>query len=335
MTHPITVTGYYDRVSLVMSKLDDAMQEHMACLVFSEKRPFCYQDFFDFEVDGKIYGMKHGTFRNKIARLMKAGEVEFQYNSGCAFYSIMGHKFGKSMTLNPAVVKNFNSNKFYKFLQNVPLNQRSVHNVRLKFKVSNSNSNSDIWQLVSSLKSESGIPTYTMNETNYAIHIPGFWRDNVKVRIFIQKTNTVEVIFGCSLCPIRLDYNGTIKFFTLLARTEEKLNNIIENCYLVNSSIERSNFIVPNYLSWIVTRIEVGRDGLTTCSRETFNFTTKDIKDVFVVAYSKDFANKKKKARLEKHLFLNKTVGELLPDRTGDLISQRIDEDKHFDFLSL
>ena len=30
MTHPITVTGYYDRVSLVMSKLDEAMQEHMA-----------------------------------------------------------------------------------------------------------------------------------------------------------------------------------------------------------------------------------------------------------------------------------------------------------------
>ena len=174
-----------------------------------------------------------------------------------------------------------------------------------------------------------------MNKKNYAIRIPTFWRDTTYVGTLIEKTNTIGVTFACSDYPISLDYNGSIRFFTLLARTEERINNIIENSYPVNYTIERSNFIVPNYLSWIVTRMEVGRDGLTTCSRETFNFTTKDIKDVFVVAYSKDFANKKKKARLEQHLFLNKTVGELLPDETGDLISQRIDEDKRFDFLSL
>jgi hypothetical protein len=81
--------------------------------------------------------------------------------------------------------------------------------------------------------------------------------------------------------------------------------------------------------------MEVGRDGLTTCSGEMFHFTTKDIKDVFVVAYSKDFANKKKRARLEQHLFPDKKVGELLPDNTGDLIPQRVDGDKNFDFLSL
>jgi hypothetical protein len=238
------------------------------------------------------------------------------------------------MTVNPAVVKNFNSNKFYKFLQNVPLSQRTMHNVRLKFKVS-SNSSSDIWQLVSSLKSESGTPRYTTNKRNCAIRIPAFWRDKVIVGTTIQKTNTVEVIFACSLNPIPLDYNGTIRFFTLLARTEERLNNIIENCYPANYSIECSNSMVPNHLSWIVTRMEVAGDGLTKCSGETFNFTTKDIKDVFVVAYSKDFANKKKKARLEKHLFLNKTVGELLPDKTRSLILQRIDEEKNFNFLSL
>jgi len=71
MTHPITVTGYNDTVNLVMSKLDEAMHEHMAFIVFHEKRPFSYKDFLKFEVDGEIYGMKHGTFRNKITKQMK------------------------------------------------------------------------------------------------------------------------------------------------------------------------------------------------------------------------------------------------------------------------
>ena len=109
MTPPITVTGYCIGVGLVMSKLDEAMQEHMAFIVFHEKRPFSYKDFLKFEVDGEIYGMKHGTFRNKITKLRKKGEVE-----GCivhlqAFYTLKGHKFGKPVTPDHMVVSPNNS----------------------------------------------------------------------------------------------------------------------------------------------------------------------------------------------------------------------------------
>ncbi len=76
MTPPMTVTGYCMGVGLVMSKLDEAMQEHIAFIVLSLNRPFSYLDFTKFEVNGQIYTMKHGTFRNKITKLMKKGEVE-------------------------------------------------------------------------------------------------------------------------------------------------------------------------------------------------------------------------------------------------------------------
>jgi hypothetical protein len=36
-----------------MSELEDAMEEHMAYIVFKEHRPFSYRDFLHFEVDGK------------------------------------------------------------------------------------------------------------------------------------------------------------------------------------------------------------------------------------------------------------------------------------------
>lgn len=109
MTHQITVTGYYDTVNLVMSKLDEALQEHMAFIVFHEKRPFSYKDFLKFEVNGEIYGMKHGTFRNKITKLRKKGEVERLYCSPQAFYTLKGHKFGRAMTPDHFILKNLTS----------------------------------------------------------------------------------------------------------------------------------------------------------------------------------------------------------------------------------
>src|SRR5919197_2555737 len=82
-----------------MSKLEEAMREHMAYLVFSENRPFSYRDFMRFELDGKEYKMTHGTYRNKISKLKKEGHIELDYKSGIAFHTLKGHKFGKSLMM--------------------------------------------------------------------------------------------------------------------------------------------------------------------------------------------------------------------------------------------
>src|SRR5438093_11405868 len=71
------------------------MKKHINHLVLVEKRPFCFLDFLDFEVDGEHYSMAHGTFRNKISKLVRNGNVELQYYSGLAFYSLKGVNFTK------------------------------------------------------------------------------------------------------------------------------------------------------------------------------------------------------------------------------------------------
>ena len=54
-----------------MTELENAMQEHMAYIIFSEGRPFSFKDFLHFTVDEKIYKMAPGTFRNKILALKR------------------------------------------------------------------------------------------------------------------------------------------------------------------------------------------------------------------------------------------------------------------------
>ena len=77
------------------SQLDEAMLNHMRYLALTEGRSFSYLDFQSFELNGKTYGMTHGTYRNKILGLKKAGIVETEYNSGTAFHTLKDVTFRK------------------------------------------------------------------------------------------------------------------------------------------------------------------------------------------------------------------------------------------------
>jgi hypothetical protein len=188
-----------------MTRLDDVLEENMAYIVLSERRPFCYRDFLKFEVNGRVYGITHGTFRNKICELRKRGKVESSYYSGCAFYTLKGHKFGKPMTPDHTVVHN---DPIYRILQALPLDKQSIHDIRLRFKVPH------IWKMLSDN------PNLPVNGRSRDILIPSWAKDNAIVRVIIHKTDTVSVIIGCSLHPIPLDTNGIIQFFNILVRVE-------------------------------------------------------------------------------------------------------------------
>jgi hypothetical protein len=84
-----------------MSELDDAMQEHMAYLVFVEHRTFSYLDFLSFKVNDMEYSMSHGTFRNKISKLIATDKVELVCNSGLGFYSLKGIQVQKKKLMTP------------------------------------------------------------------------------------------------------------------------------------------------------------------------------------------------------------------------------------------
>ena len=93
----------------MVSQLDEAMLNHMRYLTLTEGRPFCYLDFQSFEVNGKIYGMTHRTYRNKIWGFRRAGIAETEYNSGTAFHTLKDIHFGdrkKKAMMTPMMTPN-------------------------------------------------------------------------------------------------------------------------------------------------------------------------------------------------------------------------------------
>ena len=196
-----------------MSELDDAMEQHMAYIVLTIGRPFSFKDFLCFEVDGEEYKASHGTVRNKFNEFTEKEIIELDYKTNIAFYTLKGHKFGKKlMTPNHTVV---NNDPLYKMLQDIPFEEQSIHDIRLRISVPS------IWTLLS------GNQSFNRNKKSQDIAIPSWIRENVIVRIYVHKTDNVSVILGCSLQPIALDINGIIRFFNLLVRSEERLQNIL------------------------------------------------------------------------------------------------------------
>jgi hypothetical protein len=81
-----------------MSKLLGAMKLKIKEIVLVEFRPFSYLDFAEFEAGGQTHKMTHGTFRNYISKLKKAGNVKLVSSSKPALYTVPGKEFNKPMT---------------------------------------------------------------------------------------------------------------------------------------------------------------------------------------------------------------------------------------------
>ena len=58
--------------------------------VFVENRPFSFKYFLSFEYDVKEYNFEHSTIRIIFLRLKKEKEIELDYISGVAFYTLKG-----------------------------------------------------------------------------------------------------------------------------------------------------------------------------------------------------------------------------------------------------
>lgn len=283
-----------------MSRLNDAMLERMAYIVFSENRPFSFRDFLHFQVDEKEYGMTHGTFRNKVYKLVKNGEVELSYYSSCAFYTLKGYKFGKPVTPNHTVVHN---DPIYRMLENLPLERQSIHDIHLRFKVP------EIWKRLSIN------PAFHINKRSQDISIPSWIKNDTIVRIIIHRTDVVTVIIGCSLQPIPLDVNGIIRLFNLLVRIEEKLQTILDNSTPI--CFDKKCPLIPEYQSWIVTMWHFGRDASIEYTGEKFSITVNKLESILTRLYVKDFGNKKK-IRLETQEYPKKTVVDAIEEKLGN-----------------
>jgi len=75
----------------------DIFLEHMAVIVFIEKRTFSYKDFLSFDYDGKGYKFEHGTIGNIFSKLKQEGKIERTYRSSPTFYTLPGSEVKKIM----------------------------------------------------------------------------------------------------------------------------------------------------------------------------------------------------------------------------------------------
>lgn len=242
--------------------------------------------------------MKPKTYRNKISKLKQDGIVELDYKSTIAFHTLTGHKFGKAGTKYHTGITISHNDPVYQMVKNLPMDKRSVHDIHLKFVAPN-------------LYETFPLRDFPRIKVNKAIAIPTWSENNTLVRIMINKNDTVTVIIGCSLEPIPLDYNGIIRFFTILARLEGFLQGLM---VILNKGKLDQRQLIPQHRKWIITRWDFGRDALQTYNGKNYEITVENAEHVFARLYTKDFCSNKK-LRLERIESPNKTIIDAIEEK--------------------
>jgi hypothetical protein len=236
------------------------MLKHMTNIVKNEHRPFSHLDFTSNYLKDQSYYMKRGTFRNKISKFTMMDLVEFEYNSGLAFYSLKGVHFGKRkvmthlMTSNHmgviSVINVINNTPFYKSILRLPPEKRALHDIHLKFQVP------DIWTIISSTSK------YTPNQVSRDLFLPVLNSEGLIIRTTVHHTDTVSIVVACSGAPVATTTDDIIRLSNALTRVEERTSRILDECgESIPSGYER--IPIPEHGKWIVTLWHFGIDSLS------------------------------------------------------------------------
>lgn len=286
--------------------------QRMANLVFLEHRPFSFLDFIPkFDLDGKAYSIDYGTLRNKFLELRRKGEIELDYRTNQAFYTIKGQKFGKQklMTVNPMGVSPLSHDPISKLIARLPFGKNALHDIHLRFEVKG------IWTLLSinsALKIE---------PVNKDLRLPTLKVKELEIKVTIHKSDTVSVVVGCSYAPIAGDCTGIIRLSNALTRVEEKISRLVERCNDTRTENRidscNGNLQIPEHTSWIVTMWHFGLDSITEYAGEKFSATWQVGQNALIRAYAKDMKEQGTKVRVESQEYPNKTFEEAIEEKLG------------------
>lgn len=283
-----------------------AMRKRIREIVILEERPFSFLDFKSFEVDGKRYELENGTIRNYLSQLTKAGEIEFDYNSGIAFYTLPGRKFSKHMTADhvgdnshsfPLILQQlpFRNTPIYKWLKNRRFDKQALHDIRLTLEATG------IWAIFQTIYHNS------VNENNKDIRLPSLtFFKYLDVGITIHHTDIVSISIGCSYRPIALDVPDILQLIEALTRTEIHLTTAIDELLADDPKVSR--VLVPRFTTWIVKMWHFGVDTLDEYDKEEFHVTFEEgISDIFRI-YAKRMKNKRLIVRAERQEYPNEDL---------------------------
>lgn len=280
-----------------MTELDDAMEQHMAYLVLSESTSFSYANFLCFEVGAKQYRPTYGTIRNKFVQFKKKGKIVLHCKSNPAFYTLKG--YGNTVTVDHTGVTISHNDPVYQMLKNLPMDKASIHDIHLRFNASN----------IYKPFENTPFPKFKKNQS---IAVESWTMNNAITKTTINKNDTVNIILGCSLYPIPLDYDGIIRFMTVLARSEGVLHGLtamVNNYKIGNESI-------PPFTKWIITRWDFGRDSIESYNGKKYEIAVEDAYHRLNKIYTKDFGkNKSIRLRAERIDTPRKTVIDAINEK--------------------
>jgi hypothetical protein len=251
-----------------------------------EYRPASYKDLRVIEIEGKLCKISYGTLRNIISGLMKEGRVERYYNSKVSFFVIKGIRFGKQRTIH--AMTEYSKSQLLEVIQQLPTASKGLHDIHTSFQV----------QDISTILSES--KRFKVNDHNKGILLPYFNIDGLKITANIHHTDTVTVTVACSKNPISTkidDVNGVIRLATALARTQERIQRIVDECgQSLPGGYER--ILIPDSDTWMVKMWHFGVDApsykeMSTC------MTWKSSQGVLLREYSGKKQNRLRKERQE------------------------------------
>ena len=242
--------------------------------------------------------MQHGTFRNKISRLVRDGIAELEYKSNVAFYTLKGVNFGKkesimtpSMTPNHMGVRSviepnsviignsYSSPAICDIIQDIPPHRNALHDIHYRFKVP------DIWNILYLSKK------YKPNQVSKDIAVNVLNTSQLKVTTTVHRTDTVTVIVACSKTPVATDTHGLIRLSNALTRVEERLSRILDECGSLLPGGYESIPIPPNE-TWGVTMWHFGYDSPLEYAGPRFCATWKEGQNALARIYSKDLKSR-------------------------------------------
>jgi hypothetical protein len=276
----------------LLDRTAEALRKQIKYINEVEFRPASYQDFKDLEVDGELSKLEYGTLRNKISALKKKGEIERYYNSRASFFVIKGLRFGRQRIQHDMIEHSIS--ELSEAIQLLPKESKGLHDIHTSFQVL------DIWQVLSESK------RFKVNEHNKGILLPHFNIDGLKITTNVHHTDTVTVTVACSSNPVSTeidDVNGIIRLAAALARTQERIQRIVDEC---GQSLPGGyeGILIPDSNTWKITMWHFAVDTpnykeVNTC------MTWKDAHGVLLREY-----NKKKEGKLRKEIqeYPNKSI---------------------------
>jgi hypothetical protein len=280
----------------IMSELRKALWKRITEIVDNEKRYFSRLDFVpEFIVDGQIYHISCGTFRNIMSDWVKAEKLEVKFYSPQAFYTLKGVSIGNPMTRDHTgalIMQNrrrLSNHPIYRIIQNLPFGQRALHNIRLRFEVKGIY---DIFSL-----------QYKKSPNSDDISLPSWPVNDLDIIVTVHSTDTVSIVIACSYCPVAVDVDGVVRLSNALATVKERISNLA-----VSSSS------IPDHMSWIVTMWHFGVDCTETYTREKFYASWEVAQHALITVYSKDWKDGKSRVRIEKQEYPQKSLAEALEE---------------------